>query len=239
MKQVILILLIIISSLNLSAQEWKNLRTYQKVTGQKTLEAGNWLKKNRTRNTEKWQTANEYHITKANGSEAYKTIPQRSDFYKWFDEWRTEKGHEIKWVGVAAIVAGQFTNTESWFVQKLVIRNQAIIDFAANGNQTILKDVFPELQKIYLSDTLLTGTAAANWDSTYGYREQCEIIQPFYEKQTQKATNKLQKMAKGKGIFLFVVPKSIRFEGDITNCEDRFKHGKNVLPVYYQKSKKR
>jgi hypothetical protein len=44
-------------------------------------------------------------------------------------------------------------------------------------------------------------------------------------------------MAKGKGIFLFVVPKSIRFKGDITNCEDRFKHGKNVLPVYYQKSK--
>jgi hypothetical protein len=46
-------------------------------------------------------------------------------------------------------------------------------------------------------------------------------------------------MATGKGIFLFVVPKSIRFKGDITNCEDRFKHGKNVLPVYYQKSKKR
>lgn len=236
-KRIILIVLISINVLNLSAQEWKNLRTYKNTTGNESLTAGHWLKKDRKRNTETWKAANQFHITKMNGAAAYKTIKQRRDFYRWFDEWRIGKGHEIEWVGVAAIVAGQFANTENWFVQKIIIRNQSIIDFAANGNRTILNDVFPELQKVYLSESLLIGTAAAEWDATYGYREQCVVIQPFYEKQTEKAINKLRKMAKGKGVFVFVVPKSIRFKGDITNCEDRFQHGKVVLPKYYKEEK--
>jgi hypothetical protein len=237
MKRIVLIVLIIINVINLSAQEWKNLRTYKKSTGKEVLSNGNWLKKDRKRNTEIWQKANEYHLSNLNPA-AYTNIEQRRDFYKWFDEWRLEKGHEIEWVGVAAIVAGQFANTENWFVQKFVIRNQAIIDFAATGNQTILNDVFPELQQVYFSDSLLIKEAAEIWDSTYGYREQCVIIQPFYEKQDKKAVDKLRKMAKGKGIFFFVVPKSIRFKGDITNCEDRFKHGNIVLPKYYEKTAK-
>ncbi len=234
MKQFIIILIVLFSLIELSAQEWKNLRTYKNVTGKEVLEAGHWLKKDRKQNTEIWKNANAFHLSNLN-SDIYKTIKERRDFYKWFDEWRLEKGHEIEWVGVAAIVAGQFANTESWFVQKLVIRNQDIIDFAAKGNQTILNDVFPELRKVFLSDTLLLNEAAKDWDKTYGYREQCIVIQPFYEEQDEKAIEKLQKMAKGEGIFLLAVPKSIRFKGDITNYEDRFQHGKNVLPIYYKK----
>ena len=236
MKRIILILLIIIKVVNLSAQEWKNLRSYQNATGNEVLISGNWLKKDRKRNTEIWKKANQYNLSNGNTA-AYTTIKQRRDFYKWFDEWRLEKGHEIEWVGVAAIVAGQFANTENWFVQKIIIRNQDIIDFAANGNQTILNDATSFISKVYFSDTLLINEVAEVWDSTYGYREQCLIIQPFYEKQDTKAVSKLRKMAKGKGIFLFVVPKSIRFKGDIESCEDRFKHGKNILPIFYQKKK--
>lgn len=236
-KRIFLLFFVFTISTSIFAQEWKNLKAYQKSTGQETLAKGHWLKKDRKRNTQQWQNANLYHLEREKGYEAYTTIKQRRDFYKWFDEWQTQQGHELQWVGAAYIVAGQFANTETWFVRTFVIRNVDILNFAQQGNQAILNDVYPELQKIYQSDILLTGEAATKWDSEYGYREQCVIIESFYEQQDEKVIQKLDKMATGKGIFRFVVPKSIRFQGDITNCEDRYKHGKEVLPLYYQQHK--
>lgn len=234
-KRVFLLIFTFIISIAATAQEWKNLKSYKKATGQTVLKQGNWLKKDRKRNTEQWQNANKFHLKQENGYDAYTTIQQRRDFYKWFDTWRKQKGHEFQWAGIAAIVSGQFANTENWFVATFVIRNADLLEFAQQGNQAVFNDVYSGLYNVYLLDSLITGEAAANLDNSYSYREQCVIIDKLYEQQDKKVVKKLSKMAKGKGIFRFVVPKSIRFQGDIANCEDRYRHGKDILPLYYQR----
>lgn len=40
-------------------------------------------------------------------------------------------------------------------------------------------------------------------------------------------------MAKGKCIFKLGVPKKLRYEGDLLDCNDRFNHGLNKLIPYY------
>lgn len=79
------------------------------------------------------------------------------------------------------------------------------------------------------------GEKAKDWDLNYGKKEQCEILEPLYQKLSNKAILRLQKMAKGKGIFNFAVPNELKLNGDIRNCQARFEHGKNKLLPYYLK----
>lgn len=236
MKKII-ILIIIVAPLITFSQEWKSLKKYRKATEKDKLEEGNWLKKDRKRNTLKWLNSNKFHLKKENGYTAYKTISQRRDFYKWFDSWRIKKGHEIKWVGIASIIASQFSKFDSKFVAFL-IRNKEVIKFANEGNKASFKDVFPRLHKIYLLDTLIVGTSAVNWDSKYLYREQCIVVDPIFNKLNRKTLKKIGRIANRKGFYKMAIPKKIKFDGDISNCKDRYEHGMNRLIPFYQSKKK-
>ena len=105
---------IFLLSINLVfAQEQRSLKSYYKETGNSFLQDGCWLKKDRKRQNEEWRKANLYNISIENGNTKYKTICQIRDFYRWFDFEREKSGHEINWIGIAAIAAGQLSKLDN------------------------------------------------------------------------------------------------------------------------------
>lgn len=208
------------------------MRSYKKENGSSILKDGCWLKKDRKRNTEVWQQANIYNLSIDKGNERYKSIRQIRDFYTFSNEVRMKKGHDIKWLGIASVAANQLAKMENGFLRVFIVRNKELVLFAHKGSKKVFAFAFPQLQDVYFSHEILKGEIALKWDEKYGTIEQCEILEPFYHQLSEKAVWKLERMAKGKGIFKFGVPKKLRFDGDIRNCKDRYEHGKNKLTPY-------
>ena len=217
------------------SQEWKSLRKYKKETGNNFLQDGDWLKKDRKHCTNVWKEANIFNLTQLKGNLKYKSISEIRDFYDWFDAAIKEKGHEINGVGIAEIAANQLSNIDNRFIRIFIVRNKEIVEFANEGSKKVFEFAFPILADVYFLNEILIGEKAKDWDLNYGKKEQCEILEPLYRKLSNKAILRLQKMAKGKGIFNFAVPNELKFNGDIRNCYARFEHGKNKLLPYYLK----
>ena len=219
------------------AQEWSNLKSYKKETGNSSLLEGCWLKKDRKRQTKIWKQANKYNLNIENGNKKYQTICQIQAFYFWFDQERKKQEQEIKWAGIAAIAAGQLSKLDIGFIRVIIVRNTELVDFAHEGSEKVFAFALPQFKKIYFSNKITTGKDAEKWDKKFGMREQCEILEPLYQMLSKKAISKLERMAKGKGIFRLGVPKELRYEGEIDNCQARFEHGINkLLPYYYKQS---
>ena len=211
------------------SQEWKNLKTYQKETGKQNLEEGCWLKKDRLKHNQTWNDANLFNLSTDNGNSKYKTIQQIRDFYIWFDQETEKQGHEIKWIKTAGFVAGELSKVECFFIRSFIIRNKEVINFANEGSKEVFAFAFPQLKEVYFSNNFIKGTAAKNWDSIYGTKEQCVILEPLYQRLSSKALCKLDRITKGKGIFSFAISKNNRFKGDIKDCKSRFEYGMNIL----------
>ncbi len=232
----IVILILFINSNLVSSQEWRNLKSYQKETNNESLLDGCWLKKDRKSQSEIWKQANTHNLSLNNGFEKYKTIKEIRDFYKWFDAKRIQQGHEIQWIGIAAIAANQLSKLEMNFYRIFIVRNNEVVQFASEGSKKVFSDAFPKLKKIYFSNELLVGEKAKEWDKNHGFNEQCGLLQPLYDHLSKKASNKLERMAKGKGIFCFAIPKKLKFEGNIIDCEARVSYGiEKLLPIYLEK----
>lgn len=215
------------------AQEWKNLNAYQKETGNKSLQEGCWLKSDRTKQSEVWNKANEFNLTQEKGFQKYGSITQIRDFYRWYDIERVKQGNEIKWIGLASIAANQLSKIDVGIIRFLLVRNKEIVRFANEGSKKVLQFAFPLLKEIYFSEEALKEEKAKNWEVFYGKKEQCEILQPIYNDLSPKALKKLDRMAKGKGLFCFGVPKKLKYEGEIEDCQARYEHGlKKLLPYY-------
>jgi hypothetical protein len=232
--------LVLLMSINLAyTQEQRNLKLYCKETGNAFLQDGFWLKKDRKRQTEVWKKANLYNLTIENGNTKYKTISQIRDFYYWFDFEREKLGHEIKWIGIASIAAGQLSKLDNGFVRLFVVRNQEIVEFAEKGSKKVLEYAFPLLKEVYFSKELIKGKNAENWDLEYGMNEQCVILDPLYKELSFKAQCKFDRMAVGKGVFRLGVPKKLKYVGSIEDCQARFDHGiDKMLPYYLAHQKK-
>lgn len=197
------------------------------------LAEGCWLKKDRKNNTEVWSIANKYNLNLKKGNLKYSTISQKRDFYLWFDETRKKQGHEIKWIGIAYIAAGQLSKVDIGFIRFFIVRNKEIIKFSQIGSEKVFAFAFPQLKDIYFSTDILKGEDAEKWDQEFGFKEQYEILEPFFNNLSKKALKKLERMAKGKGIFYFGVPSDLKYVGEIDNYESRYKHGMNRLLPYY------
>ncbi|MDA3890858.1 MAG: hypothetical protein PF517_04250 [Salinivirgaceae bacterium] len=238
MKLFSVTLILIVFMLTISAQEWKNLKTYQKATSNNELIEGNWLQKDRKQQSEKWQQACKYNIANENGFQKYHSIKQIRDFYLFFDAERRIQGHEVKWGGIAAIAANQLCLLENDFIRIFIVHNKEIVNFAHEGSEKVFKYAFPRLKKVFFSPTAITGEDALKWDVNHGMIEQCEILTPIYANLSQKSLNRLEKMAKGKGIYTIGVPKKLKYKGEINDCQARFEHGMTKL-VHYCQSKHR
>ncbi len=215
------------------AQEWYNLKSYKKETGNSSLLEGCWLKNDRKKQTTVWKQANRYNLVIENGNKKYQTISQIQAFYLWFDNERKKQGHEIRWAGIAAIAAGQLSKLDIGFIRVIIVHNAELVHFAHEGSEKVFAFAFPQFKKLYFSSEIIIGQDAEKWDKKFGMKEQCEILKPVYQKLSIKALNKLEKMAKGKSIFRLGVPKKLRYEGEIDNCQSRFEHGINKLLPYY------
>lgn len=231
-KQIILAFLLLFLN-NSYSQEWKSLKAYQIKTGNSILLDGYWLKKDRKKQTEVWKKANIFNLSEINGNLKYSSISQIRDFFNWFDIERKKKGHEMVGVGIASIAANQLSRIDNFVIRFLIIRNKEIVLFANNGSQKVFEFAFPLLKEVYFSKQILNGEKAKLWDLTYGEMEQCEILEPLYRKLSFKAISRLEKMAKGKGIFNLGVPNELKYQGQIDNCQARFEHGKTKLLLYY------
>jgi hypothetical protein len=230
-------LLFIVFVLNYSlvnSQEWKSLKSYQKETGNIDLSEGNWLKKDRKKQTDTWVQANKYNLTMENGNQKYSTICQIRDFYLFFDEERKEQGHEMKWIGICAIVTGQLSKIDNGFIRTCIVRNKEVVQFANEGSQKVFACGFSELGKVYYSNYILKGEDAIDWDKKYGLSEQCEMLDSLYINLSLKALGKLERMVKGKGIYNLGVPEALKFEGNLDDCKSRYNHGMNKLIPYYE-----
>lgn len=220
------------------SQEWKNLNEYKKRTGQILLPPGNWCKKDRKRTTEVWNLANNYNLSVDTAYLKYKTIREKRDFYRWFDEERKKRGHEITIIGIAADVAGQLSRFDNFFVKTLLIRDKEIIWFTQEGSERVFQYAFPLLKDLYFSPNKLKQEEASVWDFNYVQKEQCEIVELVYAQVPVKSIEKLEYIAKGKGIYKLAVKKRLRFQGQITDCKARYDHALfKLLPYYLENNK--
>lgn len=218
-------------------QEWKTLKTYQKMTGNSSLIAGHWLKKDRKIQSKVWKQANSYNLAQQDGNLKYKTISQIRDFYLWFDIERKKQGHEIEWIGVAEIAANQLSKLDCGFIRTFIVRNKEVVTFANEGSKEVFKFAFPLLNDIYFSITPIKGKAAEHWFIEYGKKEQCQILNPVYNKLSAKALHRLERMAKGKGLFALGIPRELKYVGNINDCQSRFEHGAYRIRSYYLNQK--
>lgn len=234
----IIVLLLLIPNFLLS-QEWSSIKSYKKATGNEKLLEGNWLKKDRKRNTDVWKQANIYNLNLENGNCKYKTIREIRDFYTWYNAEIIRRGNQIKWIGIVSIVAGQLSKLDNGFIRVIIVRNKEAVKFANEGSKKVFEFAFPQMHDIYFSDIPLKGAVAVEWDRSFGINEQCVILEPLYNNLSEKALRKLDRMARGKGIFNLGVNRKLKFEGDINDCTSRYEHGLNkILPFYMNKTKK-
>lgn len=215
------------------SQEWKNIKTYKKETGINVLEDGCWLKKDRKKSTEAWKNANRHNLSINNGHLNYQSIKQIQGFYLWADEERKTLGHEINTAGLLAIVSGQFSKLEHQFFDKIIIRNKEITWFGKEGSRKVFAFAFSFIKKVYFSKEKVIGKEAEDLDKECVKTEQCIIIEALYKQLTPKTIKQLSRIAKGKGIYSLGVKKKLRFEGDITNCSERYEHAFSKLLPYY------
>lgn len=230
-------LLLIVNSNTILAQEWANFRSYKKATGNDLLLDGNWLKKDRKRQTDVWKKANIFNLNIDKGFLKYKKISEIRDFYIWFDTDTKRRGNEINSIGVASIVASQLSKLDNFFIRLLIVRNKEVVKFGNEGSKEVFKFAFPQIRKIYFSEVPIKGEKAKEWDKLYGKTEQCVILKTIYHNLSKKAIKKLDRMAKGKGIYSLGVKRELRFEGNILDCNSRYKHGANKILTYYLKIK--
>ncbi|PCI01852.1 MAG: hypothetical protein COB81_06580 [Flavobacteriaceae bacterium] len=216
-------------SAGLSAQEFRNIKCYEKETGTAILKEGTWLKKDRRRNKTAWITANAFNLSSEKGFEKYQTIGQIRDFYAWFDAERIQQGRHFKSAGIAGIAARQLSKVDNGLICFFIVRNSELKRFVNDGSKQVFEFAFPLMRERYFSKDILSKSEAVIWDINNGKHEQCEVLRSLYQNLSTKAFHRLEKMAKGKGIFKFGVPKRLRFQGDLSNCEHRFRHGATVL----------
>jgi hypothetical protein len=217
------------------SQEWESIKTLQKETGGDELAAGEWLKSDRKHNTAVWQNANVFNLISKEGYNKYTSISLKRDFYKWIDQALIEKGHEVYWGGIAAIAAKQLAYTENSFLSFLLVRSKELEIFAQAGSKVVFKYALPELRAVYLSEEKIVAEEAENWMKKFGRGEQCDVLEPLYTELSEKALHKLERMAKGKGLYRLGIAKDLKYQGKIEDCESRYLHGLVTMQEYYLK----
>jgi hypothetical protein len=227
-----IIMLVLFCTFNLSsAKEWKSLKDYQSETGKKELLASDWLCSDRKKNTLVWQKANNYNLLN-NLPLEYQNIKERTDFYFWLLTSLDEKGSEVVWPKMAHYISNKLEKIKTFpfnmFTRKEVKR------YATKGSETVFVKAFERIRALYLSDSVLKTDDALNWDKDIIYEEQYVWLQEIYNEIDEKTLKTIDKMAKGKCIYRFMVPKEIVFSGDLSNAENRYNYALNTLWVYCQ-----
>lgn len=217
---------------NIQAKEWRSLKCYKKETQLETLSASDWLKKDRTKNTIVWQKANVYNLSN-NLPQEYETIKQRRDFYLWYSAEIAKKGHYVTWPTMAYYINKKLNLTNTFPFSLFVSKN--IKQYAINGSEDVFNNCFVNLYALFKNKKPLTKIETQNWDEHILYMEQYKWLESIYKNMPERTLNTIERMAKRKCLYALVVPKEIKFKGDISKAESRYNYALNTLKVYCKK----
>jgi len=223
----------------LGDKEYKSMKQYKRKTGNEKLGENDWLKSDRTGNTDKWKSANLYNLNNTASGE-YETISQRAGFYNWFQSHSESKGFKTKWAGAAAKVAegvdilGSGSTASS--AEALGFSNSEIRTMLNRGNKLIFDDAMPKLKEL-LGGTVLVGTIAVNFDAKMLSQEQ-HLVQPLYTTLSKSSLALLTEGVKQEHWFAGTMASMLSpipaFKGTLTKVNDRWIYGFNQM---YQNSK--
>ncbi|MCK0157727.1 Insecticidal toxin complex protein [Cellulophaga sp. F20128] len=211
------------------ASEWKNLKQYQKETGKVALSSSDWLTADRLKNSGIWHNANIFNL-KNNGYLEYQTINQRTSFYKWYGVEIEKKGHTVVWPKMAYFISRKLHLTKNFPYNLLV--NKDVKVYSYKGSEVVFNAAFTSLKELFFSSVILKGSAALHWDTSTLYKEQYVWLADLYLEMDAKTIKRLANIAKGNFLYGLVVPKSIRFKGDLSDCEDRYLYAVHTLRKY-------
>ncbi|TYA56012.1 Insecticidal toxin complex protein [Formosa maritima] len=209
------------------SKEYKNLKEYHEISGKILLEPSDWLSKDRKNNTLVWQQANEYNL-KHNLPAEYLTIKERTDFYLWL--YTTLNERDVVWPKMAHFISNKLENINS-FPFNMFTRKEVKL-YATKGSKTVFNKAFSIIKKLYFSESILNKEDALTWDESIIYKEQYNWLEEIYNGIDAKTLKTIDKMAQGKGIYTFIVPKEVAFSGDLSDKENRYNYAINTLRTY-------
>lgn len=211
------------------AKEWKCLKEFQKETNKATLPPQDWLKSDRKHKTAVWMNANQYNLIN-NRPQEYTTFKQRKDFFDWIDSELKAKGHEVVWPSMAYFICNKLRLLECFPYQMLTNKKMKL--YAKQGSEVVFSNSFNALKELYLSPTILKAQDAKEWDKMILHDEQYIWIDAVYQTMDERSIKHIEQIAKGKSFYSMFVPKAIRFEGDISNAQDRYDFALHKLRYY-------
>ncbi|MBC3757813.1 Insecticidal toxin complex protein [Hyunsoonleella sp. SJ7] len=218
-----------IATCALNAKEWNSLSVYQSTTGKTELSVSDWLRKDRVRNTAIWQNANHFNLIH-NLSNEYQTMAQRRDFYAWLYRELDKKGHDLAWVAMAYFISKKMQLMEvlpfSIFIRKTIKQH------ARHGSEGVFDEAFGELRKLFVSEIIYKGEQAFQKDKEILRKEQFIWIDDIYKTMDDKSLKTLSHIAKGKGLYGLMVPKSIRFHDRLSDAQSRYNYAVETLRPY-------
>jgi len=229
MTRWLLFLFLCVLSNMISAKEWKSLKSYQIETHNKALTPSDWLRRDRTHNSLIWQQANTYNLLH-NLPQEYSKIIERRDFYKWFYKTLKSKGNKVVWVEMAHFISKKMHLLETF--PCAFFSNRKIVYYANEGSKAVFNNAFKDLKKLFSSETILMGENARQWDETIAYKEQYKWLDSLYQTIDASSLKTIEHMAKGKFIYGLVVPKSVRFKGEISSSKARYLYAITSLRNY-------
>lgn len=232
MRPLIVLICISYFCTSVYGKEYPCLTAYQKETGLEQLGPMDWLKKDRKRQTMVWQQANLYNLEHQLPQE-YSSIKQRRDFYVWLNETLEEQGYEVIWPRMAHFISKKLVMVKAF--PYAIFTGKEIKSYAEMGSETVFNACFKDLGQLF-KGTVLKGDDALIWDQEILKMEQYQWLAPIYEDVSPKTLHTIEKMAKGKGFYGLVVPKPIRFQGDITQADIRYQYALETLRPYFKKS---
>lgn len=230
--RIVLFVLVFGFSISIQAKEWKNIKQFQKSTLKKELSASDWLSSDRRQNTLVWQQANAYNLIN-NRPEEYKSIKQRRDFYAWINQEFKANGHEVIWQQMANYISCKLRLLETF--PHCIFISKSVKIYADQGSEAVFNNAFESLNGLYNSDIILKNNEALNWDKSMLQNEQYIWIESIIKTIDKKSLKQIENMAGGKFLYSFMVPKAIRFKGDISNPEERFNYALNTFRPFCEK----
>jgi hypothetical protein len=224
-----LFVLLFIFSFDVYAKEWKSLKQYQKETQKAILSPSDWLITDRRQNTLIWQQANRFNLTN-NKPKEYQSIKERRDFYIWINHEFNIAGHEVNWQKMAYYVSSKMRLLETF--PHCILTPEKVKLYAHEGSEVVFDNAFEKLGALYNSDKILIGEEAIKWDEMMLHLEQFIWVESIYKNIDVRSFKQIRRMTMGKFWYALAVPKKLRFKTDISNPEDRYQYGFNILRPY-------
>ena len=218
-------------SFSIHAKEWKTLKQYQKATHETTLTPSDWLTSDRRQNSMVWQNANAFNLNHNLPSE-YQTIKERRDFYKWINHEFETIGHEVVWQKMAFYISCKLRLLETF--PHCLFTTKKVKSYAHQGSEMVFKNAFEKLKNCYNSEKVLKDDDALKWDKMMLHEEQFNWVESIYQSIDGRSLKHIERMAQGKFLYTFVVPKAIKFNGDISVPGERYTYALEILRPYCQ-----